>query len=359
MSSISDIAEPATAPVGDDAAVDATRLQSLAARWLMFSDYGAAAQRHMAIAWTCILACALASALWLPSSRLSFAASNWIDLLEGLAGCALGGGFIAVASRRLRGDTTRPAVVLRTTLRATELMLRAVLPIGALLAAGGTLSYLITSADLPLQDALLARLDRDLGYDWLRFLDTANSNPVLAGFFVRVYQTISPVAQLAVFWPALNRRGERLAEFIAVLSLSAVGLCVGMWLVPAAGAFAYYRPEPQLISNLSALGEMWSFSHAFSMLRDGSLSVINLSSLQGVVSFPSFHTMLGVMTIYALRDTRWIMIPVLLVNGAMIVSTMPVGGHHLSDVLAGAGLTLGAILLVRRSSGLHARSQHL
>jgi membrane-associated phospholipid phosphatase len=80
--------------------------------------------------------------------------------------------------------------------------------------------------------------------------------------------------------------------------------------------------------------------------------VIDLSSLQGVVSFPSFHTMLGVMTIYALRDTRWIMIPVLVVNGAMIVSTMPVGGHHLSDVLAGAGLTLGAILLVRRPLSL-------
>jgi len=57
--------------------------------------------------------------------------------------------------------------------------------------------------------------------------------------------------------------------------------------------------------------------------------------------------MLGVMTIYALCDTRWLMIPVLLLNGAMIVSTLPVGGHHLIDVFAGAGLTFGAILLVR------------
>jgi membrane-associated phospholipid phosphatase len=41
------------------------------------------------------------------------------------------------------------------------------------------------------------------------------------------------------------------------------------------------------------------------------------------------------------------MIPVLLVNGIMIASTLPVGGHHLTDVLAGAALTCGAILLVR------------
>jgi membrane-associated phospholipid phosphatase len=78
--------------------------------------------------------------------------------------------------------------------------------------------------------------------------------------------------------------------------------------------------------------------------------VIDLSALQGVVSFPSFHTVLGVITIYALRDTRWLMILVLLLNGTMLVSTLPVGGHHLTDVLAGAGLTFGAILLVRRRS---------
>jgi membrane-associated phospholipid phosphatase len=353
MSSISDIAESdiakrAIAAAGNDVAVDPTRLQSIVGRWLMFSDYGGVAQRHMAIVWSCVLACAFADAVWLPNSRLSFASSNWTGFLQAIVCCMLAGGFIAVASRRLRSDAKRPAIVLRTTLLVTELLWRAALAIGALLAAGATLSYLITSADLPLQDVLLARVDRDLGLNWPYFLETANSSPFFAEMLVRVYQTIGPVTELAIVWLALNRRGERLAEFIAILSLSTVGLCLGMWLVPAAGAFAYYGPAPQLFGNFSALGEMWSFFHAFTMLRDGSLSVIDLSALQGVVSFPSFHTVLGVMTIYALRDTRWLMIPVLLLNGVMIVSTLPVGGHHLADVLAGAGLTFGAILLVRR-----------
>ena len=51
-----------------------------------------------------------------------------------------------------------------------------------------------------------------------------------------------------------------------------------------------------------------------------------------------------------LRDTRWLMIPVLMLNGAMIVTTLPVGGHHMSDVIAGAALTFGAIVFVRRLS---------
>jgi membrane-associated phospholipid phosphatase len=348
MSSISDVAERTTATVDNAVAVDPARLQSFVGRWLMFSDYGATAQRHMATVWSCVLGCALADAVWLPNSRLSFASSNWTGLLQGIVCCALAGVFIAVASSRLRSDQRRPAVVLRTVLTVTELLWRATLPIGALLTAGVTLSYLITSADLPLRDALLARVDRDLGFDWLRFLDMTNSSPFVAALLVRVYQTIGPVAELVIIWLALNRRGERLAELAAILSLSTVGLCIGTWLVPAAGAFAYYGPAPQRVENFSALGEMWSFAHTFTMLRDGSLSVIDLSALQGVVSFPSFHTVLGVMTIYALRDTRWLMIPVLLLNATMIASTLPVGGHHLADVLAGAGLTFGAILLVRR-----------
>ena len=347
MSSISDIAERTAAAVGHDVAVNPTRLQSVVGRWLMFSDYGAAARRHMVIVWSCALACALADAVRLPNSRLSFASSNWTDLLQGVGCCVLAGAFVAVASSRLRSDAGRPAIVLRTTLLVTELLWRAVLPIGALLAAGCTLSYLITSANLPLQDALLARVDRDLGFDWLQFLDTATSSPFLAALLTRAYQTIGPVTVLVVVWLAVNRRGERLAEFIAILSLSTVALCVGMWLVPAAGAFGHYRPAPQLAENFSALGDLGSLLQVFIMLRDGSLSEIDLSALHGIVSFPSFHTMLGVMTIYALCDTRWLMIPVLLLNGAMIVSTLPVGGHHLIDVFAGAGLTFGAILLVR------------
>jgi membrane-associated phospholipid phosphatase len=348
MSSTSDIRERTAPAVGDGVVLGPARVQGIVGRWLFFSDYGALAQRHMALVWSCALACGLADAILLPSSRLSFASSNWTALLKGALGCALIGVFIAVAASRLRSDQKRLAVVLRATLAITELLLRAVVPIGALLTAGVTLSYLITSANLPLHDAVLAQIDRALGFYWPGFLDTTNSTPLLAELLVRVYQSIGPVAEFVIIWLAFSRRGERLAEFIAILGLTTVGLCIIMWLVPAAGAFAYYAPAPQRYENFAALGDMWPFFRAFTMLRDGSLTVIDLSELQGVVSFPSFHTVLGVLTTFALRDTRWLVVPAFILNGAMIVSTMPVGGHHLIDVLAGAGLTVGAILVVRR-----------
>jgi membrane-associated phospholipid phosphatase len=301
----------------------------------------------MAVVWSCIFACGLADVIWLPHSRLSFVPSNWPPLAQAVSCLALAGIFIAVAFRRPRSDGSRVATVLKTALVATELLCRTALPLGALLIAGATLSYVIAAVDLPLRDSLLVRVDHSLGFDWLHFLDVTNSSPFVAALLTRVYQTTGWVTELVILWLGLTCNGERLAEFLAILSLCTVGLCAGMLLVPAAGAFAYYGPAQQLYDHYAALGEMWSFGRTFNLLRDGSLAVVDLSALDGIVSFPSFHTALGVMGIHAARDTRWLVAFVLPLNATMIVSTMPVGGHHLADVLAGAGLTLGAILLVR------------
>lgn len=347
MSSTSEIV-PRSSVGGDRAAVRPGDYWSVAGRWFLFTDYGLVAQRRMAVVWSCVLACALADFVWLPQSKLSFIPSNWSPLARGVACLALAGALVAVAFNRLRNDDGWIAALLRRGLTRTELLCRMALSFGALLTAGATLSYVITAADLPLRDSLLAQADQSLGFDWLHFLEVTNSTPYVATWLARVYNTAGPVTELVILWLALTRNGERIAELLAILGLSTVGLCVGMLVIPAAGAFAYYEPAPQIFANYSALGEMWTFGHTFNMLRDGSLSVVDLSALDGVVSFPSFHTMLGVIGIYAARGTRWLFVFVFLTNASMIVSTMPVGGHHLSDVLAGAGLTLAAIFVVRR-----------
>jgi membrane-associated phospholipid phosphatase len=56
--------------------------------------------------------------------------------------------------------------------------------------------------------------------------------------------------------------------------------------------------------------------------------------------------------IYALRGSRWTFIPALIVNGAMLVSTIPHGGHHLFDLVVGAAIAAGAIFFVRLPLGV-------
>ena len=69
--------------------------------------------------------------------------------------------------------------------------------------------------------------------------------------------------------------------------------------------------------------------------------------MQGLVTFPSFHTSLAIITTYAVRGIRFVTLPVAILNGLVIVSTLPEGGHYLIDVIAGAIISIIAIVAIR------------
>jgi membrane-associated phospholipid phosphatase len=82
-------------------------------------------------------------------------------------------------------------------------------------------------------------------------------------------------------------------------------------------------------------------------LRSGPAAVLDFRKMEGLVTFPSFHTVLAIITAYAFRGFRLLALPALVLNGAVIVSTLPEGGHYLVDVLAGALIAAAGIALVR------------
>jgi membrane-associated phospholipid phosphatase len=325
-------------------------------RWLLFTDYGDNARRNMAIVWQCVGGFILVDVIWLQASSLSFARSNWKVCSEFLFYINLAGAFFSLVSYRLRGKADRVALFLRAALQRTELLSRGCLVIGVSGTAGMVFSYLATSAAYPLTDHFLAEFDFAFGFNWPAFLKATNSNPVLASLLTHAYQSTLLVTEGVLIWLSIRGRGEKLAEFLAILNLTSVGVGLGLLIAPAAGAFAYFNPAPQLFSNFGAPGEMWSFSKVFIALRDGSLSVIDVSVPEGIVSFPSFHTVLGIITTYALRDDRWLMVCVLALNAIMVISTLPVGGHHLVDVLAGVAISIVAIAIVREEPAIQQTS---
>lgn len=319
-------------------------------RWLMFGDFGRGARSSMAIAWTCIGLFAIADVVWLRASSLVFARENWVVIGKGCGYAMLMVTFLVVAAFRLRDRADRVAAFLGAALAGTALSFRALIVVAASGIVGVTFSYLATAAGLPLRDDLLARGDLAFGFHWPDFLAATNALPAVAAVLTVAYQSILLVVEGVLVWLAFSGRGERLAEFLAIQCLTSIGVALGMVLVPAAGAFAYFKVAPQLYANFGPEASMWPFFKAYAALYDGSLKVIDLSAVQGVVSFPSFHTVLGIITVYALRDNRWLMAPVALLNAIMIVSTLPVGGHHLMDVLAGLAISIAAIVIVRRAS---------
>ncbi|MBV8650569.1 MAG: phosphatase PAP2 family protein [Alphaproteobacteria bacterium] len=91
-------------------------------------------------------------------------------------------------------------------------------------------------------------------------------------------------------------------------------------------------------------------------LRDGTLREIDLRHLQGLVSFPSFHVILSLLFIYAMRGIRFAVPVGIVVNAPIILGTLSAGGHYLIDLPGGAAVTLVAIaahrLAARRLAAL-------
>ena len=206
--------------------------------------------------------------------------------------------------------------------------------------------YLATSAALPLQDARLASLDQILGFDWLGFLMLANSSRVVSWVLVAAYHSALPQLILLYLLLSFGGRERQLAEFITLSSITSVAVGALMVIVPAAGAYAHYHPQRELFDGFSADAGMWHYE-TFVMLRTQATPLLDIGKMEGLVTFPSFHTVLAIIAVYAVRGMRFVALPAAILNGIVIVSTLPEGGHFLVDVLAGAIVAVLGIALVR------------
>jgi membrane-associated phospholipid phosphatase len=70
--------------------------------------------------------------------------------------------------------------------------------------------------------------------------------------------------------------------------------------------------------------------------------------VSSLISFPSFHTAAALAVTWALRrQSRWIWIPIALVNVGLVSATILLGLHYVTDLI-GTAVLLGASLVIYR-----------
>jgi membrane-associated phospholipid phosphatase len=206
----------------------------------------------------------------------------------------------------------------------------------AIATASAVLTYLGFRAGAPLADARLAAWDAALGFDWPVWEARVAARPGLARVLHLAYAAMAPQLALALFALPLAGMTRRSDEFLLVIGLAMPPTLLLCALLPAEGAgvfFGHAEPAHYLAAQRA--------------LRDGSLTDLTLGALQGIVTFPSFHTIAAVALINAARGTPLAFLAWVL-NLLMIVSTPTEGWHYLVDVLAGVAIALAAIALARR-----------
>lgn len=199
-------------------------------------------------------------------------------------------------------------------------------------------SYLGVSANFPLVDQSLAEADKFFAFSWADYYHWSIAHDTFQRVLVEAYGTLAKQSWLVVVYLCLTRRKARVREFLELtVVLFAISILLSIS-IPAAGAPKFYA------SAVHADVSGWSH---FELLRAGSLKLIDLNAMQGLVSMPSVHTVMAILLCWAVRRTplAYVVIPL---NIVVLLSTPVVGGHYIVDVLAGAVLTVGAIAVRRR-----------
>jgi len=207
--------------------------------------------------------------------------------------------------------------------------------------------YLLVSTNAPLIDNTLATWDHVLGFDWPKVYLWTKQRPHLDYALTLAYSSVFPQISTVIIYLSFTKRREQLAEFNATLILSYLITSVVSVYFPAAGPAKFYQGVVH--ADVSPL------SH-FEPLRDGTLRVFDVQTAQGLVSIPSFHTIMAILLTYAMRRTRIFQIFIIL-NIAVIVSTPTQGEHYLVDLIAGAITVITAIALLHNRALLSSKLQ--
>lgn len=210
-------------------------------------------------------------------------------------------------------------------------------------ATAGIISLVGLRHHAPMIDAQLADWDRAAGIDVTSIVLWAAQSPSWSSVLALAYESSFPLLFGLTVLLALTRRYDQLWLLALVFAATIVAsTCISVaW--PAKGAFAFFDYPPSLLAQLPEGAGVYHLQK-FEYFRNAVSPVLSCASLQGVVTFPSFHCCLALMTIFGTWGLRWLFPVSLIWNALVIVSTVPIGGHYMVDLPAGALLWLVATI---------------
>lgn len=271
------------------------------------------AARAIRPAWPLLAASALI--VFIGCALGPFDYASWADIIQRFSVVAL---FLTGAALFAANDRPRTAL----TLEAFALTLTTALTVPGI-------TSMVAALGLPYRDAELLAADHLLGFDWEAIALWTRDRPQLSVFLSHVYSSL--LWQPAILMPLLAYADpERLRRVLGAATISLCATVAIFVLTPAETGYVYLgyqRSEfPDLLANTS-----WGVAEILNAIRAGDHQL----SLEGLITFPSYHAVAAVLFAYA-----WMAIPVLrwpfvALNVTMVFACVPIGSHYVVDVIGG------------------------
>lgn len=217
-----------------------------------------------------------------------------------------------------------------------------------------------TSRDF-IDDRLIAADRLIFGVSWKTMVDGVASWPIASRLFSFSYSSLAWQPFVLLGFLMLGAQHGLAQRFVVAWILTLSLSLAAFPFAPALGGYLHYGLSPADYPDIR-VSAAWDFVSVMEGARDGTLRTIGSTPVVGLVTFPSFHAAAAVILAWFGRKTRASVLFVPL-NALMLLSTVPVGGHYLVDVVAGClvaacGITLASVRpkAVRHASGR--RLQH-
>ena len=197
----------------------------------------------------------------------------------------------------------------------------------------GALSMLGLRLHFPLADRWFWSLDHLLGLDAISIAEQLISQGQwIFSIMAPAYAQTIPLLILSMCCLALL--GRRLEAWRACFCFAGAlfTICLIALFLPAKG-LGTWAPDA-LLARLPAHSMLY-FWPAFDSFYSGPAPVLSVATIDGVISFPSFHAVMGFIVAAMWRNKLATLLPALLWLAFMLLATIPYGGHYVVDLIGG------------------------
>lgn len=216
----------------------------------------------------------------------------------------------------------------------------------SLMLVGAAVALLGTRSPVPLADPWLAAVDRALPLSAMDIVKGTNHLPGWAIWALhKIYVQTGPYLFVTLIALHLTDRGAIAWRMFLVWGSSFLAISLLAFTAPALGCFSQLSSAD--VAHLPGGAGRYAM-RAFNEFRYASEPVLALDRVSGVITFPSFHTVCALLIAQAWHGVRVVGPLTKVLTGAIIFSCVPMGGHYLVDLAAGAAVWWAATLAVDR-----------
>ena len=198
-------------------------------------------------------------------------------------------------------------------------------------------SAVLATSARPYGDAIFIAMDARLfpGVSWPRLIMGLQPYGRLLLGLAYAYASLGWQPFVLIVALCLSGKEKVVWKFLTAWALAlAMSLAIFPWW-PAMGGYAHYAITPEMVPAIR-VHSAWAYPALLADLRSGHVHELNALTLAGIIAMPSFHSAASVLLGWGFSNLRWLRVPFAILNMAMLVSAVPMGGHYLVDVLAGA-----------------------